>query len=784
MVLTRLLFCLLPLFAAAQPAPALLTQKWTARWISAPGITGQEYGVYHFRKTFDLAEKPGAFRVAVSADNRYKLYVNGQLASLGPARGDLLHWNYEFVDLSPWLRQGQNTLAAVVWNGGPHSPEAQITFQTAFILQGNTALERIADTGPGWKAALNRAYAPLPFPSGHYYVAGPGDRLDAALYPWDWEQPGFDDSAWAPARVVGSGVPSGYWFPWEYNWGLQPSPLPQMRRQTLRLPQVKQADGIAVPAGFPSSAAPLTIPPHTRVRLLLDQGFLVKGYFRCTFSGGRGAGIRMAYAEGFFDPKTGRKDNRNDFTGKPFTGLADSIAADGSARRVFETLWQRTWRYVEVQVVTASEALTLESLGGIASGFPFERRAAFDSDDPELARFLDTGWLTALNCADETYTDCPYYEQLQYTGDTRIQALVSLFNSGDDRLMRNAIVQTRQSLSADGILMSRYPTRSPQYIPPFALWWIGMVTDYWQYRDDPAFVREQLPAMRSVLSYFEKCLNPDGTLGHVPHWNFADWVPGWDAGIAPARADGHSAVPDFQFILALDNAALLEDSLGYAFLAEKYRGLSAALRKAAVQQYWDATRGYFADTPDKTAFSQHANALAVLAGAVPAAEAAGLMRRVLADTTLAGCTIYFKYYLHRAAIQAGLGNEYAGWLGEWRTQLANGLTTWAESPEPCRSDCHAWGAHPNIEIFRTVLGVDSGAPGFRKVIIRPHPGKLTRLAGEAPHPLGMVGVKGEKKGNQWTFEATLPDGVSGVFWWQGERKDLKPGGNRFSVRAD
>jgi len=41
----------------------------------------------------------------------------------------------------------------------------------------------------------------------------------------------------------------------------------------------------------------------------------------------------------------------------------------------------------------------------------------------------------------ETYMDCPYYEQLQYVGDTRIQAMVSLYNTGDDRLMRNAITQ-------------------------------------------------------------------------------------------------------------------------------------------------------------------------------------------------------------------------------------------------------------------------------------------------------------------------------------------------------
>lgn len=778
----RFILLLLPFLATAQaqPSPQLRTQKWTARWISAPGISGQEYGVYHFRKNFDLAEKPDSFHIAVSADNRYKLYVNGQLASLGPARGDLLHWNYEFVDIAPWLRKGQNTLAAVVWNGGPLSPEAQITQQTAFILQGNTARERVADTGPDWRVTANRAYTALPFRPNTYYVAGPGDRIDAAQYPWGWEQTGFDDSGWPMARPVGAGVPADHWFPWEYNWGLQPSPLPQMRRVAERLPTVRRAAGLRIPAGFPQEPVPLTIPPNSRVRLLLDQGYLTKGYFHCAFSGGRGAGIHIAYAEGLFDPKARGKGNRNDIEGKTFTGLADSITADGGRDRVFETLWQRTWRYVEIQISTASEALTLDDVYGIASGYPFERRATFDCDNPEFARFLDIGWRTALHCADETYTDCPYYEQLQYTGDTRIQALVSLYNSGDDRLMRNAIVQTRQSISADGILMSRYPTRSPQYIPPFALYWIGMVADYRQYRDDPAFVQEQLPAMRSVLSYFEKCLNTDATLGHVPHWNFADWVEAWDAGIAPARVDGHSAILDLQLILALENAAPLEETLGYAFLAQKYQELAAAMRKAVKAQYWDAGRGYFADTPEKTTFSQHANALAVLAGAVAPSEAAGLMRRVMTDTTLSACTIYFKYYLHRAAIRAGLGNEYADWLDEWRTQLGNGLTTWAESPEPCRSDCHAWGAHPNIELFRTVLGVDSGAPGFRSVRVEPHPGALTRLRGTVPHPRGGIEVQGEKIAGKWRFVVILPEGVSGRFIWKDRTAVLKAGRNKYA----
>lgn len=72
--------------------------------------------VYVFRKTLNLPSKPERYVVHVSADNRYKLYVNGHLVSLGPARGDIYNWNYETVDLSPWLRQGDNTLAAEVWN--------------------------------------------------------------------------------------------------------------------------------------------------------------------------------------------------------------------------------------------------------------------------------------------------------------------------------------------------------------------------------------------------------------------------------------------------------------------------------------------------------------------------------------------------------------------------------------------------------------------------------------------------------------------------------------------
>ena len=98
--------------------------------------------------------------------------------------------------------------------------------------------------------------------------------------------------------------------------------------------------------------------------------------------------------------------------------------------------------------------------------------------------------------------DTPYWERLQYVGDTRIQALISYTVAGDDRLARQAIQAFNDSRIPDGITQSRYPTSSPQYIPTFSLLWIGIVHDFWLYRGDPGFVRAQLAGTRTVLDWF------------------------------------------------------------------------------------------------------------------------------------------------------------------------------------------------------------------------------------------------------------------------------------------
>ena len=168
----------------------------------------------------------------------------------------------------------------------------------------------------------------------------------------------------------------------------------------------------------------------------------------------------------------------------------------------FMPLAWRTWRYLQLDIKTADQPLHIDNLRSWFTAFPFEERAHFQSDDPSLSPIWQIGWRTARLDAHDTYMDTPYYERMQYIGDTRIQALISYSVAGDDRLARQAIQAFNDSRISDGITRSRYPTSVTQIIPTFSLLWVGMVHDFWRYRGDEQFVKAQIPGTRTVLDWF------------------------------------------------------------------------------------------------------------------------------------------------------------------------------------------------------------------------------------------------------------------------------------------
>ena len=756
---------------------SLLNNYWKASWISCPGVSQRAYGVYHFRKNFTLANKPDSFVIHISADNRYRLFVNGEPVCSGPARGDLAHWNFETIDIAPYLHNGSNTMAAVVWNMAEFGAVAQITNQTAFVVQSDNDSMQMVNTNSSWKVSKDSAYYPCSTNNGSrlhtYMVIGPGDSVRAEHYTWNWQTPSYNDTAWRNAVSISAPVPYGVGS--DNLWTLVPRTIPLMEENQQRIVAYRRMKGIT-DADFIKGNHPVTIPAHTTASVLLDQTYNTVAYPQLTVSRGNGATIKLTYAEALFDT-AGIKGNRNEIEGKTIVGNYDVFVPDGGGNRMFRPLWFRTYRYLQLDITTTDEPLVIEDLYGMYTGYPFEQKASFSSNDTTLKALWDVGWRTARLCAGETYFDCPYYEQLQYEADTRIQSLISLYITGDDRLMRKAITDFYNSRVAEGLTQGRYPSSRLQVIPPFSLFWISMLYDYMMHRRDDVFIEQKLQAVKDVLHWYEQHIDTRRQmLGPMTWWNFADWASTFTGGTPPGANDGNSSVITLQYVYTLQQASALFAYYKQNEEADRCSKLAAKLAKGTYKFCFSKTKNAMADTPDKKNFSQHAGIMAILTGCLPKADEQQVMRNILYDTTLTQATFYYRFYLTRALKKAGLANLYYSQLKPWRNMLDNGLTTFAEQPDPTRSDCHAWSASPLYDFLATLCGIAPASPGFKSVTIAPALGELTSVKGSMPHPDGTISVSLERKRKD-SIEGTvlLPAGIKGTFIWNGKRMALHGG---------
>jgi len=770
-------FLLMAAFPLCGQEPPQL-KPWTAQWITAPDVPQRDEAVLHFRKVIQLAEKPQHFVVNVTADNQFAFYVNQQRVGSGPSRSDLHHWRYETFDIAPMLHAGSNVLAATVWNFGVHAAIAQFSDRIGFLLHGAGDLERVADTNVTWDVAQEKGVESFKQQVPGYYAAEPGERLIGALFDWSWQDPSQSQAKWVHPVLLGRGAlreetdaPN--------NWQLVADPLPAMEFSEVTGGRVIRAVGIEPLPDFPERE--ITVPVNTRASILLDYGHLTTAYPSLTVSGGVGANVRLTYAEALVDEK-GQKGNRNQVEGKHIAGTSDEFTPGGQPAAEFAPLVWRTWRYLQLDVETADQPITIHRLRAWFTAYPFREEGQFHSDDEALSQIWEVGWRTARLDAHDTYMDTPYWERLQYVGDTRIQALISYVVAGDDRLARQAIHAYDYSRIPEGLTQSRYPSSLTQIIPTFSLLWVGMVHDFWMYRDDPDFVRSQLQGTRAVLDWYMHRQRSDGLLGKIPWWPFVDWGSDFDFGRPPQDDDGGSSIITLQFVEALRYAAELETALGDPHYAALYRGAAEHAAKAVYGLCWNGM--LLADTPAKKHYSQHANILGAWLDVIPRAQQRHVLTKVLSTSdaglkaaptvpSMTAATYYFRFYLARVLDHVGMGDQYLQLLGPWKTMLSLGLTTWAESPEPTRSDSHAWSAHPNYDLLTIVAGIRPASPGFKSVTISPQVGYLKHVSAAMPVPQGKIEVEYTRTGEGLQANITLPAGVSGVISWKGKKTRLQ-----------
>ncbi len=761
--------------------PDQLNDDSFAEWIAPENETGM--GVYYFRKKLVLEVAPDQFIIHVSADNRYRLFVNGAPVSWGPAVGDLLSWNYETIDIASFLKTGKNILAAQVWNMGPLRGARQITHKTAFILQGETGMEQVANSNHSWLVKKDEGYHWIPITSeiaGGGYIAGGSDSLDGGLHSWEWNLISFDDSDWKAAKESGKGNHSGL-DTWKGTpWLLQARTIPLMEQTPENIPGLLYAHGTDYPIDGYDGSLDLNIPSNTHVELLLDNHVLTMGFPQLSVSGGGGSRIKIQYQEALFDGD-GNKGNRNEWQGKEMKGYYDVFMPDGDDR-MFEPLWIRVFRYVKITIDTKQESLRIYDFHNLFTAYPLVQKASFQSDDESLGEIWNVSWRTARLCALETYMDCPYYEQLQYIGDTRIQALLSMYIAGEDRLAKSAINQFYNSMQPMGLTQSRYPADGTQIIPPFSLLFIGMVHDYHMLRDDPEFIRQYIPGIRFILDWFINKIDESGMLGPLPYWNHIDGGTKFMNGSPPGISGGGSAHMTILLAYAIDRAVEIFEMYEYKCDADHLRMISSSLKENTLKHCFDKQKGLIAETPSKKVFSQHTNSFAILTNMLDEETERAVARKVMDDPELIQATLYFNFYIFQALKKAGLGGEIVRLMDKWTNFLDYGFTTFPEHGIESRSDCHAWSAHPMYDFLNITCGIGPAAPGFKKVMIRPQPGRLLEMRGVVPHPSGEISVtmNRDTKGTAHCI-IELPEGLDGTFIYGNNAWDITGGKSEFNV---
>ncbi|CZR49803.1 uncharacterized protein FPRO_16011 [Fusarium proliferatum ET1] len=674
----------------------------------------------HFRRRFKLdCQPPSNLVIQITADTKYKLYVNSQQVAFGPVKGDAKLWFYDNVDIGPYLRQGENHIAIHVLRlfiNDAYAPSFPRLPSGGLRVKAETENEPFAallESSEMWETAIDP-----------YSMLRVDEPEDFFLHVYERTSATSENRlTWCLAKLLEFDNQFGHTTPWK----LSPRMIPQSRIQRVALKRVHNVKSDIAQEAWQAKLCSntttaddqtsLKLPPGSNHSIEVEADGHLTAFIRARFQRPqrRGASLQVMYSESYEDdpgatPWARKKDDRCDYT-KGLYGTKDIYQFRGqvnfeplgyhlneSEREIFMPFHFRTFRFLRIEISAGPDGLAFDDLEVDSVHYPLEVTASFEADQQgsENNKLWQQLWSTSIrtlaNCMHDCYEDCPFYEQLQYAMDTRSSALFTYNISGDDRLARQALVQLHNSFDASiGLTASRSPSYRPQVIPHFSLYWIMAVSDHYLHRGDAKFTARFLPVIDAVLAFFETRIGSSGLVHSDPEpgvWYYVDWALEWiPYGVPPAFSrTGISTYTNQIYAYALQVSAGLFRDLGRPAVAEEFLARSEKIVRR---------------------------------------ESISMSFYTLRALTTAGSTVY--------------NEAFPSFWTVWRKQLSQNLTTWVEDQGGQRSDCHAWGSIPIYEATVEVAGVSPALPGWKAINFSPRIELFPSL--EATVPLDMVDGK-------------------------------------------
>ena len=735
--------------------------------------------VCFFRRSFTLEEIPARpVFVQVTADTRYRFYVNGHFICTGPRRGDDKQWFYERPDIHGYLREGENVIAAAVLR---YPPVPYRGFRSAWRTQTPgfmlvSEYGAVPSSDESWKCRI-ASEIEVGCRDREYIRLFQEETVKGDLLLKVWNKPGFDDGSWGKAVTY----PPFLLVPSVAPLFIKERTIPFMYEAEKQFRGVHHVVSSMIGKeaydAMLSQQADAVIPPHSHETVDILAEKLTTGYLELYLSKGRDAKVTILESEAYsrMTEVDGRpsmiKGNRLDPDYGELRGPVDIFYPAGYGTKddpeYYEPFAFREFRLIRLDIETKDEELILHRFTYRETGYPLDVRTHIETSDPTLQDIWQICENTLRACMHETYEDCPGYEQLQYVMDTRSQILFTYCSSGDDRLARQAIDDFSRSQRADGLIAACYPSFKSNVIPVFSVYYVLMIHDHMMYFGDKPFLRHYYPSIQKICNFFLEHLNEENMVGTIEnmggldkcYWGYIDSTDEWVLGIPPVADGKPVTMLSLLTMTLLKASAGISEYLGYHDISAEYLSINEKMRKT-IQETCIGSSGLVQDTPGEEMYSQVSQIFAVLNDVLTGEAAASAMEKSLAGG-LTPCSLPMVFYQLRALEKTGLYHLSEGILERWRTMLKLNLSTCLEhdSPNQQRSDCHAWASIPMYEMTAVMLGIRPAEPGYASVSFSPVPGYLTHAEGEVITPKGMIRASWKLENGKIKKEICLPEGL-------------------------
>ena len=685
---------------------------WQARWIWLAGDSPAPAAL--FRREVVVSGAPRQVKAWLTADTKYRLFVNGRLVSRGPVDigrdylgGSTHRWFYDCRELTRYFQPGTNVIAAEVyrqWPVGFTVSRGQPGFLFEAEITPAHGKRMTIKSDAGW-----RSQPALQFPD--------ATTFDAGKEPSGWRLPGFDDSAWPVSREVTN--------IWEI---LVPSEIPPLMEAHYPVARIE---------GLPDNG---TFRQDGSFKVVFDK--VLSGYPWVTVKGGKGATVTIK------------------------SRLQANFKLDGGEQTLAFPWMDEIAPAYTVKVSNVTEPLEIVDEGATFTSQPVAYQGDFECSDAGLNRLWKVSRWAVQICLQTHHLDSPnHQEPICDPGDYVIESMVDHYAFAQPWL-------TRQDVRKFAWLLKDEKYRN--FHTSYSIAWLQMLMDYYDYTGDRSLVVEMAPYVNELLDTYTSWRGTNGIISEAPNYMFMDWVTigGFECHHPPAVIGQGYLTADYYHGLAM--ASRVAALTGDTERGETYARLRGDIYTAFNRELWVADKGLYRDgrpfqtsvkpgdwlpaDKDMETFSPHVNLLAVQYDLAPRETQAAIVEKVLAEKPL-NTQPWFMHWVFPAIDHAGLFDRFG----------TEQLRRWQVVPETQSFRemwhggdlSHGWCSTPLVQMSSRILGVTPSEPGFKTVSIRPELCDLQWARGRVPTPQGDVAVSWILGDKNLELDVILAQGTTG-----------------------